>query len=54
MGLIETLHAGSAEQSKKHQLVFCVSVQFWPHLDILFPVFFWRGVGSRGARHQKY
>jgi len=45
MGIIETFHEGSVEQSKKHQLVFCVSVQFWPHLDI--PIcFFGRGLGQ--------
>lgn len=51
MGIIETLHVGSAEQSKKHQLVFSVSVQFWPHLDI--PVFWRGGVWRQRSRTPK-
>jgi len=51
MGIIETFYVGSAEQSKRHQLVFCVSVQFWPRLDI--PTCFLEGGWGRGW-HQNY
>jgi hypothetical protein len=34
LGLIESPCVGSAEQWKKPQLMFCISVKLWQYLDV--------------------